>query len=330
MALTRIQIPRHSLLRRRLLNIPVLLVYLCLLSACQSGDLLGRAAVATVNGEKVYSDELDLRISLQKGILSPKTFSSSLNKRDALEEEILDSLITEKIMLQRARELNLSVSNADLEEKINEIRKDYGEEFFNLLAASNVRYEDWREQIKKEMLLGKLAQADVSARIRVSDNEAKDYYDDNPAFCKAEARVRASQIVIRDKEKADEVKKRLDRGEDFAKVAREVSIGPEAARGGDLGWITRQTMPDPLDQTLFNLPAGKVSPVVKSAYGYHIIKIADTYRARVRDFASCRQDIIAMLRSRNEEAAFTDWLEKLKAKAVIKKEARTKREKTTK
>jgi len=329
MAQTRIPMTRRRPPGCRLFNLPVLLASLFLLSAC-SGGLQGRTTIATVNGEKVYADELVLRLSLQKGILSPKAFSSSFNKQDALEEEMLDSLITEKIMLQRAREMNLAVSHEELEQKLKDIRKDYGEEFFNLLAASNVRYEDWREQIKKEMIIGKLVEADVNARIQVTDDEAQDYYDENPDFCKKEARVLASQIVVRDKEKADAVKKRLDQGEDFAKVAREVSIGPEAARGGDLGWITRQTMPDPLDQTLFNLRAGKVSPVVKSAYGYHILKIADTYRARVRDFASCRQDILAMLKSRNEEAAFSAWLAGLKARAVVKKEARANREKTTK
>ena len=329
MVQTRIQISRHTPPALRLVILPALLAYLCLLSACSSSDL-GRMTIATVNGEKVYQNELDLRLSLQKGILSPRTFSASFNKRDALEAEILDSLITEKIMLQRARELNITISDPEVEKRIQDVRKDYGQDFYKILAAQNVRFEDWRDQIKKEMLLGKLVETDVNARILISDEEARDYYHDNMDFCRNEARVRASQIVVRDEEKADEVKARLDRGEDFAKVAREVSIGPEAVRGGDLGWITRQTMPEPLDNTLFALPAGKISPVVKSAYGCHILKIAEVYRARVRDFPSCRKDILALLRSQKQESAFASWLEGLKAKAVIKKEVRTSREKTTK
>jgi parvulin-like peptidyl-prolyl isomerase len=309
---------------------PIFLAVLCLIGACGGGEVHERKTIAWVNGEKVYADELELRLSLQRGILSPKAFSSSLNKKDALEEEILDSLITEKIMLQRAREMNLSVQPEELEEKIKEIRKDYGQNFFHFLAASNVRYEDWREQIKKDLLLVKLVEADVNNRILVSEEEAKDFYDDHPDFCKEEARVRAWQIIVRDKDKADDIKKRLDAGEDFAKWAKEASIGPEAARGGDLGWITRQTMPEPLDHTLFSLQAGKISPVVKSAYGYHIFKVVETYRARVRDFPSCRRDISAMLRARKEEAAFASWLDALKARAVVKKEARNQRQKTTK
>ncbi len=245
---------------------------LCFIAACGKEDYFNQKYVAVVNGEKIYMDEFQQRLDAQKGPLSPRSLAGSLNKQELLEEEILDSMITEKIVLQRAKELNLSVSNTELERKLLDIRKDYGDKFFDLLAAQNVRYEDWREELRKEMLFDKLVAVDVNAAIRASEDEAEDYYNENPDACKAEARVRASQIVLRDPEKARQVKNRLEKGEDFARVAAEVSIGPEAARGGDLGLITLETMPEPLDKTLFSLPVGHISPVIKSAYGYHILK----------------------------------------------------------
>lgn len=305
---------------RKLLIILTLPVLLCLLGACSRDDVLNRKHVATVNGENIYLEEYEQRLSLQKGILSPKTFQHSLNKRELLEEELLDSMITERIMLQRAGDLNLSISTTELERHIIDIRKDYGEEFFSLLIASDVRYEDWREQIRNEMLIGKLVATDVNAHIVVTDAEAEDFFTDRPDFCKTEAQVRASQIVLRDAQMAQKVKARLDRGEDFARVAKEVSIGPEAVRGGDLGMITRQTMPEPLDRILFGLPAGKISTVVKSAYGYHILKVVQSQPARIRNLDACREDIRAAIRAKKEEAAFTVWLENLKAKAVVTKE----------
>ncbi len=316
--------------QRRLLIFLTLQALFCLLFACSKDDLLNRKHVATVNGEKIFLEEYEQRLSLQKGILSPKTFQNSLNKRELLEEELLDSMITEKIMLQRAGQLNLSVSTTELEKNIIDIRKDYGEEFFNLLIASNVRYEDWREQIRNEMLIGKLVAADVNAHIRVTDGEAEDFFNDQPDFCKTEAQVRAAQIVVRDARKAEEAKARLDKGEDFAKVAGEMSIGPEAARGGDLGVMTRQTMPEPLDRTLFQLATGKISAVVKSAYGYHIMKVVQIHPARVRNLDACKEDIRAAIRAKKEEAAFAAWLESLKAKAVVKKELHVNKEKTKK
>ena len=297
-----------------------LLGILCLLTTCGRDDLLNRKHVATVNGEKIYLDEYRDRLNTQKERLSPKAFPDSSDERELLEKEILESMITERIVLQRAQALNLSISDTELGKKLIDTRKDYGDNFFDLLRQQNVRYEDWRKELRKEMLWGKLVAADVNASIRISENEAEDYFNKHPDMCKAQASVRAAQIVVGDAQKADNIKARLQKGEDFSVVATQVSTGPEAVRGGDLGLVSRGTMPEPLDKALFNLPAGKISPVVKSAYGYHILKVADIQPARTRPFSDCKGEVIAAIRAQKEEAAFTAWLEGLKMKAIVKKE----------
>ncbi|MCK7506745.1 MAG: peptidylprolyl isomerase [Desulfobacterales bacterium] len=89
-------------------------------------------------------------------------------------------------------------------------------------------------------------------------------------------------------------------------------------------------MPEPLDKTLFNLPVGKISPVVKSDYGYHIFKVTDIQPARTRSFSECKEDVMADIRIQKEDAAFTRWLDGLKLKAVVKKETHGLSQKTTK
>lgn len=301
--------------------IPILLLgVLCLQSACNRDNSFDRQHVATVNGEKIYLDEFQKHVNVQKAQLSLKAFPNAPDKQTLLADEILEAMITQKIILQRAKELNLSVSHTELERKLIAIRNDYGINFFDLLAAQNVDYDDWREELRKEMLFDKLVSADVNASVRVSEDEAEDYFNDHPGICKTEARVRASQIVVRDMEKARQVTARLDKGEDFARVAADASIGPEAIRGGDLGFVSRETMPDPLDKTLFSLPVGKISPLLKSAYGYHVVKVTEIQPARTRSFAECKDEIIADIRAQKEEAAFAVWLDALKLKAVVKKE----------
>lgn len=86
--------------------------------------------------------------------------------------------------------------------------------------------------------------------------------------------------------------------------------------------ITEKTMPEPLDETIFYLRAGVVSPVVKSAYGYHIFKVSEKRPAQTRSFDECKDDIMADIRIHKEDAAFTAWLDKLKRKAVIKKDTK--------
>lgn len=171
------------------------------------------------------------------------------------------------------------------------------------------------------MLIDKVVEADVNAAIRVSEDEAEDYFNDHPEFCKTPARVRASQIVLRDMDQARAAADRLHSGEDFARVAADVSIGPEAAAGGDLGFIERGTMPEPLDIQLFSLPVDKISPVVQTEYGYHIVKVTRIQQARARPFTECKEEIMAAIRAKKEDAAFNAWLDALRLKAVVKREA---------
>ncbi len=137
---------------------------------------------------------------------------------------------------------------------------------------------------------------------------------------KSEAKVRVAQIVVRDAVAAQQVLERLNTGADFFKLAGEKSIGPEAIRGGDLGFITRQIMPEPLDDTIFNLRLNEISPIVQSPYGFHIFKVLEIKPAKIKNFAESKEEIMADIRAKKEEVAFAGWLESLKNKAVIKKE----------
>jgi parvulin-like peptidyl-prolyl isomerase len=250
----------------------------------------------------------------------PKDVIDEPDYMKRFEEEVLDGMITEKIMYLRAQELNISISAVELENKIKEIKKDYGKDFSNVLTQENVKYEQWKEELKREMLLQKLIAIDVNANIKISEDEAKDYFNEHRNHYKTESRVRVAQIVVRDLTMAKKIEARLNAGEDFASLAAKVSIGPEAYRGGDLGFITKLIMPDPLDKTIFNLPVNKISPIVQSSYGFHIFKVLEIQPAKIGNFTDIKEEVIADIRSQKEDAAFVNWLEALKMKTVIKKE----------
>ena len=301
-------------------GVPCLLM-LCFVVACDKINIFSRPFVATVNGVKIYLEDYQLRLNQKKALL-PKDILDQPDYIKRFEEEVLDGMITEKIMDLRAKELNISISAAELEDKIKEIKKDYGKDFSNVLAQENIKYEHWKEDFKKEMLVQKLIAMDVNANIKVSEDEAEDYFNEHRNNYKTESRVRVAQIVVRDLAMAKKIEARLNAGEDFASVAAKVSIGPEAHRGGDLGFITKQIMPEPLDKTIFNLPVNKISPIVQSYYGFHIFKVLESQPAKIGNFTDIKEEIIADIRSQKEAAAFVNWLEALKIKAVIKKETK--------
>lgn len=290
-----------------------------LMVSCDQINIFSRPHVATVNGSKIYLDEYQSCLD-KKILMVPREYLSQPDYMKAFEQEVLDGMITEKIMQLRAKELNISISDTELENKIKEIKKDYGEDFASLFSQANINYEVWKEEFKKEILLQKLVEIDVNSRIKISDQDIENYFKKHRGRYKSDSRVRVSQIVVRDMATAQKALRRLQEGEDFAKVAADVSISPEARRGGDLGFITRLMMPEPLDNTIFQMPVDEISNIVQSSYGFHIFKIMEIQKARDRNLADVREEVVYDLRMQKEEAAYVAWLEDLKKKAVIKKE----------
>ena len=296
--------------------IPVLLL---LLVACRGQESPQSTAppVATVNGEQIGVEEFEKRLveetALVKGeaALKPEQMTS-------LKEEVLNHLIDEKMMLQRAGQLALAVGDAETEARIGEIKKDYGTESFDsLFGDGGIDYPAWRKALQKRMLLEKVITRDVNSKIHVTDGEAELYFKANRKIYVMAQRVRAAQIVIRDRDRAEGVLKRLKAGEDFGKVTREVSIGPEAERGGDLGFFERGMMPEAIDRVVFSLPVGKLSGVVRSSYGFHIFKVLEKEDARGRKFVEVKEWVRADLRKAKETEEYKRWIEGLKATAVI-------------
>ena len=274
--------------------------------------------VATVNGEQIGREEFENKLA-EEAALAKGEAPLKAEQMASLKEEVLNQLIEEKLMLQRARELSLTVGNAEIEAQIGEIKKDYSNDGFDsLFGDGGISYSAWREALQKRLLLEKVIAQDVNAKIQMTDEDAELYFKANRKAYRSEKRVRAAQIVVRDKDRAEEILKRLKAGEDFGKVARAVSIGPEAERGGDLGFFERGMMPEKIDRVVFSLPVGEMSGVVKSPYGFHIIKVLDRQERGGRNFAEAKERVSADLRKLKEAEAYERWIEGLKAKAVIR------------
>ena len=298
----------------------ILVLILLLVVACRGQEASRSTAspVATVNGEPIGSEEFQKRLEKERALVTSEA-ALSQEQMTSLKEEALNRLIDEKVMLQRAGQLALAVSDAEIEVRIGEIKKDYGADGFNaLFGDGGIDYPVWRKSLQQRMLLEKVITRDVNAKVDVSDREAELYFKANRKLYVSVQRVRAAQIVIRDRDRAEGILKRLRAGEEFGKVAREVSIGPEAEREGDLGFFERGMMPEAIDRVVFSLPVGKLSSVVRSPYGFHVFKVLEKEEARGRNYAEVKEWVRADLRKAREAEEYTRWIEDLKAKAVIR------------
>lgn len=296
----------------------VIAVLLAFFPSCRGRELF-QSVVASVNDEKIFRSEYQARL-VQETALVKTDPPPTAGEAATLQEEVLDRLIEEKLMLQRAGKLSLAVGDAELAARIEEIKRDYNsdEQFGRLFGEEKVDYTAWKEALRKRILLEKLVAAEVNATVSVTEDEAERHYRANRAAYITERRVRAAQIVVPDRDRAEAILKRLKAGEDFDKVARETSIGPEAARGGDLGFFARGIMPEAIDRVVFALPAGKISGIVQSPYGYHIFKLLERKKVGGRKFAEAKEQVIAELRKIREAEAYRGWIEGLKKNAVIK------------
>jgi len=296
-----------------------LVVLLLLLPSCRGKDPPPPEPwVALVNGDKIGLDEYQARLAVETALVKSEV---PLNAREiaSLQEEVLERMIEERIMARRAWELSLAVGEEELDARVEGVRRDYsGDPFESLFGPGGVHYPVWREALRKRILFEKLIAVEVNAKITVTDEEAQRYHRANRKEYLTEKRVRAAQIVVRDRERAESILKRLKAGEDFDKVAREVSIGPEASRGGDLGYFARGVMPEAIDRVVFTLPKGKISGVVQSPFGYHIFKLLEREEAGGRKYSEVKELVIADLRKLKEAEEYERWIERLKAASSIR------------
>jgi len=121
---------------------------------------------------------------------------------------------------------------------------------------------------------------------------------------------------VADQAAGEQVLAQLRQGEPFAAVAKGVSLSPDAAQGGDLGFFSRDEMPPEFD-AVFELPPGKLSPLVKSAYGYHLFLVEEKRPAARLSRQEAARDIRALLEAERRETVYQAWLQELRGKAAV-------------
>lgn len=303
---------RHSIF------LSILLVFLIGTLSC---GIFGRDYAAIVNGEKIpiqdFEDRLQVRMDLMENASALKD-----EEKTRIRKELLNELIDEKILLTRARALGLSVSDDELNKKLEEIKADYPEGLEKIFPKPR-DFKNWKEDLKNRILLEKFVEKDVNSAITVTDAEALAYFKANKEYRRSEERVRLSQILLPNMDSAEQALKSLKAGADFTALAKEISSGPESSRGGDMGYFSKGVLPENMDQTVFKLRPGQISGIVESPYGFHIFKLEKKEKAGRADFPAAKARVIADLKKQKEEAAYKNWLDRLRAdsKIVINEEA---------
>lgn len=240
--------------------------------------------VAVVGTEVITNYELKKR--LQAVRLRLQKQGTPLPPEDELAQQMLERLIIDRVQLQQARESGIAVDDAQLANAIERIaanNKMSVEQFRNELTKSGLPYAEFREEIRQEIMVGRLREREVDSRIMISDAEIDNYLanaaaTDSAEYALAHILLRAPEGASPEqlqklKKRAVEAQKRAQSGENFARLAAAFSDAADALSGGELGWRQGANLPQLYAETAASLGVGQVSEVLRSPAGFHVLKL---------------------------------------------------------
>ena len=285
--------------------------------------------LARVNGENITKAEFEEAIgALEQRNQAPVP----PDQRDAVYRGVLDQLVGLKLLSQEVAAKKVVVPDADVDAQMAQIRQQFpSEDVFNqALKAQNKTLEIVKADARRSIAITKMLEAAIEAKVAVSPEQAKKFYDENPDQFKRPEQVRASHILIGTQEnadvatkaaakrKAEGLLKQLKAGGDFAALAKENSQDPgSAVNGGDLGLFSRGQMVGPFDQVAFTLAPGATSDLVETQFGYHIIRVMEKKEAGAVALDEVRPQLEQFLQNQNRQREMTSYIAALKAKGKV-------------
>jgi peptidyl-prolyl cis-trans isomerase SurA len=269
--------------------------------------------VAVVNKEVITLSELDEAVGMAERELRRR--GTPVPERAVLEHQMLERLILNKAQLQLARTNGLRVDELQLDRavaRIAESNKMTLADFRRVLEGDGVSFDGWREQVREQMLLGRLREREVDDRVQVSDSELDLFLEQMKNRPEA-AEYELAHILVRvpdqaSPERIQAARQRADKalaearsGADFGALAAAYSDAPDALQGGALGWRNEDRLPELFAAALGKMQPGEVSAVLRSPAGFHILKLV-ARRGAGADNAPVRQTRLRHILIRTSEA----------------------------
>jgi len=244
---------------------------------------------------------------------------------------VLEGMIDRKLQMIAAKRNGIDVSDRELTDGIADIMKRNNltaAQFEHALAKEGLTLEQYRIELREQMMLSRLFNKYVRSGLAVDDTEARAYFDKNTKqyALPEEVKVRHLVVAVPEKaspaqvkaaqEKAADLMQRIRKGEDFVRLIREHSESPTAKQDGDLGFLQRgQAIPE-LEEAAKNLKPGEYAGPIKCDDGYHIIRVEDI-RTPVLPFEKVKEEINKMLFEQKMENAYRVFLQTLRSEAHI-------------
>jgi peptidyl-prolyl cis-trans isomerase SurA len=313
--------------------LPLAGMLLGVLAGCNAPEHHSADVWAVVNGTEIKRDEVE---KYYKSQVNPEAQEPSQEEALSLKLNVLEQLINNEILLERAKKLNLEASDGEVEDKFTELKSPFTEEEFQRqLKQRGMGVDDLKRDLRRQLSIQKLLNREVAAKVTITDQDVQDFYNANRnQFNVAEPQYRISQIVITPhkdaqirnrknddatneaeaQRKAKMLMDKLDSGADFAQLAMDYSEDMNtAANGGDLGYIPESALnqSDPtLKKTVLALKPGQVSQPIVLKDSTRILKLVAREAAGLRGVndPQVQQTVRDTLRNRKEQLLRSAYL----------------------
>jgi len=244
--------------------------------------------VAVVNSEVITRLDLDeqVKVALQQ----LRRQGTPLPGREVLERQLLDRLVTSKVLAQSAKETGLRIDDTQLQraiERIAQENKTSPEQFRKTMESQGIDFNRFREELRNEILIARLKEREVYSKILITDAEIDNYLKNEQSQTGKDEEYSLAHILIMVPEQAspEQIKakrtiaekalEQIKGGADFRQVSAGVSDAQNALDGGLLGWRTASRLPQIFVESVKSMKVGDVSAVLRSANGFHLIKLVD-------------------------------------------------------
>ncbi|GEA12339.1 peptidylprolyl isomerase SurA [Alteromonas sp. KUL49] len=250
--------------------------------------LLDRVAVIVDQGVVLESEVTALVADVKR---NAEASNQSLPSDRALRTQAIERLIVKNLQLQMAEKMGIQISDPQLEQTIGNIAGSQNvtiDEMRRELALEGIAYEDYREDVREEIIIGEVRRANVRRRVYITEQEISTLVDLIDQQGAEQAEYRLGHILIgfppsptdeditAARERADKVLDLLNNGSDFARIAIASSSGNEALEGGDMGWRNINAMPTLFAEAVQSKTKDELVGPIRSGAGFHILKVLDT------------------------------------------------------
>jgi peptidyl-prolyl cis-trans isomerase SurA len=243
-----------------------------------------------------------------------------------------DQIVAERLFAAEAKTLQVEATESQVDAAVEDIKrrnKFTDQQLEMALQEQGLSKSGFRDAVKRDLEAFQILNLKVKSRVKVSDEDLRNYYQTHAREFAAEEQVRIRHLFLafpsgagaseeaKVKAEGEKILARLAAGEDFAEVARQRSDGPGKAEGGDLGFVKKGALKAELDRAAFALAAGQVSGLVRTPSGYHILKAEDRRTGGAKPFDEVKEAIRDRLTSEQLETYRAQYVAELRKDAVI-------------